>query len=170
MRLENVIKCNYDYSPNKNGYYLLTLANNIYSLRMGNIGTRVNITGDSYINGVRCPSDEGKMIRLGIKRCGEDLLKFNESPSALPVIGEYEDGIMRDLVTRREIAAGDLANSEAVRGLSYIAAFKVTSETALEVLKSLSTGDIKRYAERLDAIDRASIMISDYARKANSRK
>lgn len=154
----------------EDGFYVVSLKNNIYERGQRgiafNIFQRVNITTDYYINNVKKfnHGKNNKSNSIFTRNISDNYkdpnFKFSkfEFYSAVPIICEYKDGVMRDLITGKIIEYQEADYKiQKVRGLSYYRANRLPSEIVCKVLKLLNDDDLKRYAKCIEDIENLSI-------------
>lgn len=164
----------------EDGFYAICLKNNIYEREQNfidyHIFQRVSIITDYFIKDVKkiSFSKNNKLNPIFNRNINDSydgpnykISKFRFY-SSVPIIGEFKDGIMRDLITGKKIDYQEADyNIQEINGLSYYKANRIPGKIVCKILKLLNDDDLKRYAKCIEDIENLSI---DKCERANQKK
>ena len=155
--LVKILNKEYD-ELNEDGYYLYSLKNNNYMdkyisysrsliipynyFHLGNVKSNI-ISKDVIINKLRNDLTD-------YNNDGNVVLERDRRPNSIPLIGEYKDNELKDIITGKTI------NSE-LPGLAYDHVIRIPLKIVKEVLNSLNIEDIKNYSNTILKIEQESI-------------
>ena len=172
MRLNNVIKYDGNYTPKEEGFYLLCLFNNTYAIGYGNTSRPISINNDCYIDGIRENDvNKDRKHQNDIVDDSKPFISIFDHYEAIPVIGKYQDGVMKDYLTGKLVRYKDITSKDmSDYGLSYYAAFKIPNQIVFKVVDLLNSDDIYKYRKAVNLMDEMAIINANDTRLVNKRK
>jgi len=168
------------YKAREEGYYILCLDYNRHTRTNAiSITGRLDPTFGFYLEGVKKFGLNKEKNNLYKKIIKENITKEEQiqlkarlkkylSYSSVPTLGEYREGVMKDLITGKKIEYRDPKSDESINGLSYTHAQILPKKLIIEVLKLLTEEDLKRYSELINEIE--EISIAEYSKKKTKVK
>lgn len=151
---------NKDYDKlDEDGYYLYSLKNNSYKDKFINFG-RISLLpyNDFHLRKVKSNIVSKDVL---LNRLREELPKYEDNsnkvlldidrrPNSIPLIGEYKDGVLRDVITGKVI-------NEELPGLTYEHVIKISYKVVKDVLANINLDDLKNYSNTLLKIEEDSM-------------
>ncbi len=143
---------------NEDGYYLYSLKNNNYIDKYINYSRSLTIPYNYFHLGNVKSNIISRNVILNklrneltdYKTNGTVSLDKDRRPHSIPLIGEYKDNELKDIITGKTI------NKE-LPGLAYNHVIKIPIKVVKEVLNNLNIEDIKNYSNIILKIEQESI-------------
>ena len=152
--LIKILKKKYD-ELDEDGYYLYSLKNNNYADKYIKFSMDTGIHyNEFHLRGVKTKIVTKDVI---LKKIKDELTDYNLESSyvlfdpirretSIPLIGEYKDGVLRDIIT------GKVINKE-LPGLSYEHVIRIPLSIVKDVLGNICIEDVKNYSDTLLKIE-----------------
>ena len=152
--LVKILKKKYD-ELDEDGYYLYSLKNNNYADKFIKYSREYTIPyNEFHIRNVKTRIVTKDVI---LKKIKDELTDYNLESSyvlfdpirretSIPLIGEYKDGILRDIITDKEI-------NEDLPGLAYKNVIKIPLNIVRDVLGNICIEDVQNYSNTLLKIE-----------------
>jgi len=151
------IQRNYDI-PNEEGYYLLKLNNNPQEDNQKIIDMNELLPNKGFhISKVKTREVTNKGLlpyqREPLKIYGDNkqniLLYKDRKRDAIPIIGEYKNGVMKDVLTGTIYSYSPNNDNSSI---SFAKCIKIPSKIVIDVLKNITINDLQAYSEAILSI------------------